>query len=540
MAFADESSKPRWNLRVLGALALLLCLAAALDTFVAFRMSATTDEKFHVSYGRNILRAQPDRLPKFNSQMPVSVFNAMPGAVASYLDDRKRLPRVSSLLNSFRATRFATIFATLLLSVFIFLWVSELYGTRPALAACLLATLSPSLIAHGTLATTDMYHAVGVVGALYFVRRYFLRPSWLHMVLGGVSLALAQLTKPFALSLYAVVAIVMLCAAFRLRGMAALRRRNVVVFAVTALLFFVVVINLAYSFDRTFIPIRSYRFDSNALVRLQQLPVLRDVPVPLPYPFLQGIDMIKHHEEAGISFGNIYMLGQLGNALDPAFHGFKLYYAVAVFFKEPIALQILFVSGLIWIWRRRSLEEFLFGEGLLLGAAGFLFIWFSFFSRAQIGIRHILPALAVEIIIAGAAFHGFSTMPRPKKAVLTGLVAWLAISAGSYFPDMIPYMNEWNYDRRYSYRILADSNLDWLQNEAEVRDFLRKNKDVTFNPTGPASGRILVSANRLTGVDRWHPSLTWIAKRYRPVAHVGYAHFLFIVPAEDVTKSAGN
>jgi 4-amino-4-deoxy-L-arabinose transferase-like glycosyltransferase len=518
---------------------LLLCLAAVLDTIVALRMSATFDETFHVSYGRNILHAQPDRLPKFNSQMPVSALNALPGAMASWLETHKLLPWCSNLLESFRATRFPTIFAALLLNVFIFLWVAELYGRGAALAACLLATISPNLIAHGTLATTDMYHAVGVVGALYFVRRYFLRPDWRNIVLSGFSLALAQLTKPFALSLYAVVAVVLLWAAFRLRGVPALRPKNVALFLLSGAVFFLLVLNLAYSFDRTFARIGSYHFDSHAMVRLQQLPVVRALPVPLPYPFLQGIDMVKHHEEDGISFGNIYMLGRLGNVLDPAFHGFKLYYAVAVFFKEPIALQILFFWGLVCIWqRRRNRADFLFGEGLLLGAAGLLLFWFSFFSRAQIGIRHILPVLAIEVIIAGAAFAGFSAMPRPRKAILSGLVLWVAISTGSYFPQMIPYMNEFNYDRRLSYRILADSNLDWLQDGAVVQEYLRKNPDVILNPTGPVSGRILASANRLTGVDRWHPSMAWLAGRYRPVAHVGYAHFLFVVPAGDVAKSA--
>ena len=45
----------------------------------------------------------------------------------------------------------------------------------------------------------------------------------------------------------------------------------------------------------------------------------------------------------------------------------------------------------------------------------------------------------------------------------------------------------------------------------------------------PVTGRVLMSANRLTGVigtrKNWRsPAWTWT---YQPVAHVGYAHFLF-------------
>jgi hypothetical protein len=99
---------------------------------------------------------------------------------------------------------------------------------------------------------------------------------------------------------------------------------------------------------------------------------------------------------------------------------------------------------------------------------------------------------------------------------------------------MIPYMNEWVHDRRLSYRILADSNLSWGQNTDVVEAFLRENPDVKLDPPEPVAGRILVDGNRLTGVRRKGPSSVYLARRYRPVAQVGYAHFLFVVPAEDI------
>ena len=246
--------------------------------------------------------------------------------------------------------------------------------------------------------------------------------------------------------------------------------------------------------------------------------------------------MTKYNERSGRSYGNVYLLGTLGYATDESFHGFKSYYAVALFYKEPIALEILFLWGLVWIWKHRNIKDFLFGEGLLLAAAGLLVFWLSFFDRAQIGIRHILPALAIEIIVAGAAFSNFSSKSRTQKAFLSILALWLAVSVASYYPHLIPYMNEWVPDRRLSYQILADSNLDWGQDAAVVAEFMRKNPDVVLNPQRPLAGRILVNANRLTGVDRWRPSYTYLLKRYRPVAQVGYGHFLFVVSAEDIAS----
>jgi len=70
-----------------------------------------------------------------------------------------------------------------------------------------------------------------------------------------------------------------------------------------------------------------------------------------------------------------------------------------------------------------------------------------------------------------------------------------------------------------------------------VSDFLRQNPDVVLDPPKPVAGRVLVRANRLTGVYRWD-SAGYLLKGHQPVAQVGYAHFLFVVPEKDVVSAA--
>lgn len=519
--------------------ALLIGCSAVLDTVVALKMFGTTDERKHSIYGLHILHFQPDRLGLtagfyFDSQMPISALNAIPHVIGLYLEKHNVLPHLSWVLNDPRTARFPTILATLTLTLMVCLWAYDLYGAESALASCILCILSPSLIAHGTLITTDMYHALGVVGSLFFFRRFLFQPTLRNALLSGLTLALAQITKPFALVLYAVVFVVLALGSFGPTRLPSLTRRHIVVYMAIAAASFIAVINFAYSFDRTFLRLGSYSFQTKFFTQLQETPLLGQLPIPVPYPFLQGLDMMKYGEETGTKLGNIYLLGELGDSHSRTFTGFKSYYAVAFFFKEPIALQILFWWSIVWICRNRSLTDFIFGEGLLLAAAAILVFWFSFFSRAQIGIRHILPALAIEVIIAGAVFSNFSSMYWAKKAVLSTLVLWMAVSVASYYPHMIPYMNEWVLDRRLSYRILADSNLDWGQDAYVVDEFLKKNPDVVLNPPGPVAGRILVSANRLTGIERGVPCAVFLARHYKPVAQVGYAHFLFVVPEKDI------
>jgi 4-amino-4-deoxy-L-arabinose transferase-like glycosyltransferase len=518
-------------------LSITVGIGGVLDTIVAAKMSETLDEGAHIEYGRSVLHGRPVReRMNSDSKMPISALNALPQFVAEKLEDHRLVPGTATLLHRWKLARVASVASLLALNILVAWWASTLYGPAAGIAASILVVLAPNLIAHGTLATTDGYFALGVLLSVYCLRRYLRQPTWGNACLSAGTLAFAQLTKPFAIYLYGVAGLGLAVAALRLpRTGPSLTARSTAFYAATCLAAFLLVLNIGFAFDRSFTPLASYRFTSAPLVTLQhtmvRLPLIGRTRVPVPYPYLQGLDMVADDEAHGTTWGNVYLLGQLGNSKDPQFHGFKSYYAVAWFFKEPIALQLLLVLGLLEARKRRPFADFLLDDGLLLAAAGALVLWFSFFSRAQLGIRHVLPALAVVVVIASAAFSRFPLLPRWAKIGLSLLVVWLGVSTFSYYPHLIPYMNEWAGDRRLSYRLLADSNLDWGQDKYLVQGFLARNPDVVLNPPTPVCGRVLMSANHLTGI--WVPGnsagRSW-AWRYRPIAEVGYAHFLFHIP----------
>jgi hypothetical protein len=524
--------KGKRDRRGLICLLLLFAVAGILDVMVALSMSRTADEPDYVSYGVQILHARPDRSGYllWNSKTPISALNAIPRVVALHLQPHASLQKVAGILRELQVARLPSVLSLLLLNWFVYCWAYELYGMSAALACAAMVVLSPNLIAHGTLATNDGYFALGVVASLYYFRRYLLKPSLRNAGVSALVLALAQLAKPFAFYLYAVVGGFVILGLIRAPlGGIRLRRNQVIAYLALLVACFLAVLNLGYAFRGTMASLGSYQFQSASFKGLQRLPLASSLPVPVPRAFLQGLDMMKYCDDAGLTYGNIYMLGELQRIHDPAFHKFKSYYLVAWFFKEPIALQILFVIGLFVVLRKRAWKDFAVGEGPLLTAAITLVLWQSLLRNSQIGIRNILPALAVEIIIAGAAFASFSQLSKRKQAGLMLLIGWLTVSTLSYYPQMIPYMNEWVVDRKMSYKLLADSNIDWGQNTKLVDEFLSKNPDVKLNPDEPSTGRVLVSVNRLLGIDPRHAPMSWLAQS-RPVAHVGYAHLLYIVP----------
>ena len=124
---------------------------------------------------------------------------------------------------------------------------------------------------------------------------------------------------------------------------------------------------------------------------------LGNLPLPLPVPYVQGLDLVKFEERMGQAWGNIYMAGQLRvNQHDGTLRGFPGYYFYAAFFKVPIAKQIIFLVALFGYFSRRgqpTARRLRREEIFLLVPILFYWIYFNFFFNAQIGIRHVLPVL---------------------------------------------------------------------------------------------------------------------------------------------------
>ncbi|MBU1627739.1 hypothetical protein KKB18_10260, partial [bacterium] len=115
------------------------------------------------------------------------------------------------------------------------------------------------------------------------------------------------------------------------------------------LLFIVVsilVINIGFVFDKTLTPLDEYKFRSDLFKTLQAIPILRAIPIPLPYPYVDGMDWVKELDETGGANGNLYLLGKL-QTHGKDYKGFKGYFFYAFLFKEPIAIQIFILTSIV-------------------------------------------------------------------------------------------------------------------------------------------------------------------------------------------------
>jgi hypothetical protein len=491
----------------------------------------TYDEEDHLLYGFNILRGHADRFD--DSKMPVSALNALPGWLAEQLPEGRTRQALTGLF----AARVPTVLAALLLGLVIYRWARELYGTQAGLLALSLFVLDANLLAHARWVTTDLYAALTTTAALYFFWRFQRDGGWRAGGWSALTLGLAQIAKysgVFLVPLFVVLIAVRhwrtLTAASPQRWWARLPLKKILGYSIFFLLIILLVINAGFLFRRTFTLLGEYQFRSEQFQLLQQiLPGM--LPVPVAYPYLEGLDWVLQRERVGSVFGSLYMLGELRDG-----QGFKGYYFITYLFKVPLSIQLLFIAAAICYWRCRRQFHFSRDEVFLLVPILFFFIYFNFMFEAHTGIRFLLVAFPLMHIFTASLLAPQQAPAAPRRLAIGALLLAAAISVLSYHPHYLSYFNELVPDRKMAYRILADSNLDWGENDYWLQQWLAEHPAAIVDPSGPTVGTLVMAVNNYTGVlnKDWFAWLRWLDKQ--PVGHVAYSYLVFEVTPEDLQR----
>ena len=481
---------------------------------VAARTSETLDERFHIGYGRRLLAGHPERIAAFDSsKMPVSALNALPSVVADSLPAGRWKDRLGGL----GAARAATIAAALLLALVVWAWARRLYGPVAGGVALALCAGDPNLLAHSHLATTDVYTALGFTAAFWSAWRAGRQPGWRAALGHGAALGYAQLTKYFALLLYPLLAALEALRARRARRpLAPVAGRFALAVAVS-----LAVVAAGFRFDRPLRPAADFEFWSTPFQRLAATPLLGALPLPLPAAYLEGLDMALDAERERPTYGRTYLLGRLHE------RGVPGYYLIAALVKVPLPVLILGTVAAVAHLRRRRRFDFWNDEVYYLAPLAAFTIYLNFFYNAQIGIRHALIVFPFGYLWIATLFADGWPATRRRRLAAGALALWLGLSFAAAFPYYIPYFNELLPDRKFAYRILSDSNVDWGQGLGELRAWLAAHPEAVYAPAAPVAGRLVVSVNGLTGVVSGE-RFAWL-RPLSPVDQVAYSYLVFDV-----------
>lgn len=489
--------------------------------------SPTTDEPGHYRYGHRILRGVAARWD--DSKMPVSALNALPCFFLEKAGSPIRDTDEFSGPCDWTLARMPTLLGGLALGLAIAAWSRALFGWPGALVSFGLFAFDPNLLAHSGLVTTDIFGALFLLLALRAFACWLETPGPRTSVILGLAIGAASISKYTAAYLPIIFAVAALAG---LRGGEGRSMRGTARLAqiAAALVVALLVINLGFLGDGAGTSIRDQEFESPQFRELRTLPVIARIPLPVPRPFVEGLDRVFHRERHGGGSGNIYFLGELRS---PGSEGFITYFLVVGFLKTPLpALLALMLAAALLL--KPGSARWRTDEITLVSAVVVFSLYFSLFFRAQIGFRHFLVVLPPLFVLAGRVGP---FLARSKTRAAVGFVA-LGLSAASVIrhgDDPLSYFNEF-VDPSLTYRVAADSNLDWGQSRARVEAYLAGHPDVLLAPARPFPGRILVGANQLAGVIT-RKRMEWLRDSgLVPVGHVAFTHFLFEVSETDAAR----
>ncbi|WP_222426929.1 ArnT family glycosyltransferase [Hyella patelloides] len=555
------------------------------------KKSITYDEPDHYASGIAILSGKPSERAatdaNYRNNIPISALNvliskAFPENIISELTEYKWTFYDGKTYPDGRlyCGRLATIFASVILAIYVFCWARQLYGIHAGFLALSLYILDPNIIAHSRLVTQDIFSACSVFIATYYFWNFLKFGGQKNVVLSIITFAIAQITRYG--SIYLLPIYLVLVIGFHGSNIVKLiqtRNFKIIISSIKKFCYYttlfllttILIINISFSFDKTFTKLGNYKFESQFFTSLQSsYSLLRQLPIPVPYAYMQGLDFGKYKHEIGFGSGASYLMGRLGIE-NGRLKGFKEYYIIAFLYKVPIATQLLLLMAVISSIRYQNRLKFWQNEAFLIIPSLLFLIVFSF-SIAQLGIRYVLMIFPFLFVFSSRVTVGWIAFKNRYRIFIISLVAYLLISNLSYFPHYISYFNELLVDRKMGYTILADSNLDWGQNWIYLDQYLKKNPDAIYmrylreeetlellkgrpevdlrdlrhfgnrirdrlvgvDPAKFKGGLVAIQANQLVGVINDPKIFQWLRENKKPVDHIGYSFLIFKIQPHEL------
>jgi hypothetical protein len=329
-----------------------------------------------------------------------------------------------------------------------------------AVIAVFLTTMTPTVLAHAGLATTDMGLTAMLLLSIYTGWRWMEEPALWRAAVFGASTGLAVLSKfstlPFLPSVALVALIIWMC--FERPALGTVLKlalaRSVHLLLAAAVASLVIWAGYRFSFGKT-----------------------AGVAFPVPAPELfRGIAEVRKHNATGHL---TYLLGAANTV------GWPYFYVVALAVKTPLAVLALGLPGLALLFSRKRFGT----RGWMVPSVVIgILIFASFFSQIKIGTRHVLPVFVMLAMAGGcAAIWIPRVMNRHGKrsglahAAVALLLLSVAVSSATAHPDYLAYFNMIVNGKPEAY--LVDSDLDWGQDTKMLAQRLKDvgAKEVYFN-----------------------------------------------------------
>lgn len=390
----------------------------------------------------------------------------------------------------------------LLLAVAFGLWLywfsRRRWGTGVALMALGFYALSPNVLAHSTLVTTDLGATAFIFVALATFAWFVEAPSWKRFWVLSLALAGAQLAKFNAFLLYPflLVVAVVLVAVLRKPQHWVERCKLYIGGLIGASAASMAWVWVFYTPMTWRMPqsvqdelIRGSFYDERMQIFVQVMTRLNDIDVFKPMvQYLLGLLMVFQR----VAGGNVtYFNGQVSNG------SFHAYFPELFLLKTQVALLILLaaVLGVVVVriaripvrsWLK-TLAAHIRGHVLewVIGSFSVFYFYVSVTGNLNLGIRHILPMYApLFVLVAVGVMRFWRQLPkktwRPAGGlVVVALLGWYGLSTLVVSPYFIPYFNELIGGPANADKYFSDSSVDWGQDLKRLKNYVADHPEIT-------------------------------------------------------------
>jgi len=386
----------------------------------------------------------------------------------------------------------------LMLGVVLFVWVRARAGNNGALLALTLYVFSPNILAHGSIAGTDLMAAAAFFISLICYIALIRQVTLIRLVATGSALGVLFTTKLVAFFILPTMLALLIYRStdswalhlFR-RSVTRMWHKSLVLIGIVLILggCVVGVVWGVYGFQYRDSRGDEISFSNQMGTHSISVPVLHWAAAHkvLPEAYLIAINKMLTTKNTG------YLKGEI------SYEGWWWYFPYALFVKTPIPslLCFLFAIGCAAVQVRRLSDKssvdvpdnVLEWMGLTLSVVFYLGI--AMISSYNVGIRLMLSIYPCMISLVGLSTPHFGKS-KILRYILCLLLVWLGFTFIYKSSYPLSYFNEFVGGSKNGYKHLVDSNLDWGQDLPLLAEYLdeRENQEVWLQYFGaifPAS-----------------------------------------------------
>jgi hypothetical protein len=243
--------------------------------------------------------------------------------------------------------------------------------------------------------------------------------------------------------------------------------------------------------------------------------------------FFLAVARLSSHNQSG---NTSYLNGQVNTK------GWWYYFPELLLIKSPLGFLAALLLALVASFRSSCQSSVVTPHRLYLFLPALIFLLAASLGHIDIGIRHILPAIALLYL--------FTAVQLSRAEFFWPLALIILITAAesaSIHPDYLSFFNAAAGGPSTADRLALDSNLDWNQDLFRLADWLHKNatnKPYALRLSGqrnkpilralhldpdslnaPPHGHLLCISKNIRLINR---PLPWLAS-HTPIARIGYS-----------------